>query len=80
MLDHPEMGGEATAAGGVHAAMHACAALARAKTTGEEAFIDVAARDATLVNARLPVILQRNDSHANDRGVTAQLEELGLPG
>lgn len=79
-VDGPEMGGEATAAGGVHAAMHACAALVRAKTTGRGAFIDVAASDATLVNAWLPVTLQRNDSRITDRGGMAQRAEGELSG
>lgn len=79
-VDGPEMGGEATAAGAVHAAMYACAALVRAKTTGQGAFIDVAACDATLVNAWLPVVLQRNDSRVTDRSGSAQRSEGELSG
>jgi len=79
-VDGPEMGGEATAAGAVHAAMYACAALVRAKTTGQGAFIDVAASDATLVNAWLPVVLQRNDSRVTDRSGSAQRSEGELSG
>ena len=79
-VDGPEMGGEATAAGGVHAAMHACAALVRAKTSGQGAFIDVAASDATLVNAWLPVTLQRNDSRITDRSGMAERADGELSG
>ncbi len=79
-VDGPEMGGEATAAGGVHAAMHACAALVRANRTGKGAYIDVAASDATLMNAWLPVVQQLNDARITDRSGMALRAEGELWG
>src|SRR5215208_523283 len=45
--DGANLGGEATSIGALHAALHAVAALVRARETGIGAYIDVAASDAT---------------------------------
>ncbi len=65
--DGANLGGEATSVGALHAALHAVAALVRARSTGIGAYIDVAASDATLLTAWLPIVLARNDSRITDR-------------
>jgi crotonobetainyl-CoA:carnitine CoA-transferase CaiB-like acyl-CoA transferase len=65
--DGANIGGEATSVGALHATMHALAALVRARSTGEGAYIDVAASDATALTAWLPITLQRNEDRITDR-------------
>lgn len=65
--DGANLGGEATSVGALHAALHAVAALVRARATGAGAYVDVAASDATLLTAWLPIALQRNDDRITDR-------------
>lgn len=73
--DGANLGGEATSVGALHAALHAVAALVRARSTGAGAYIDVAASDATALTAWLPIVLQRNDSRITDR--TGMAERAG---
>jgi formyl-CoA transferase len=73
--DGANLGGEATSVGALHAALHAVAALLRARSTGVGAYIDVAASDATALTAWLPISLQRNDSRITDR--TGMAERSG---
>lgn len=64
--DGANLGGEATSVGALHAALHAVAALVRARATGVGAYIDVAASDATAMTAWLPIALQRNADRITD--------------
>ncbi len=64
--DGANIGGEATSVGALHAALHAVAALVRARETGVGAYIDVAASDATAMTAWLPIALQRNAERITD--------------
>jgi crotonobetainyl-CoA:carnitine CoA-transferase CaiB-like acyl-CoA transferase len=64
--DGANLGGEATSVGALHAALHAVAALVRARDTGVGAYIDVAASDATAMTAWLPIVLQRNADRITD--------------
>lgn len=73
--DGANLGGEATSVGGLHAALHAVAAVVRALCTGVGAYIDVAASDATALTAWLPIALQRNDARITDR--TGMAERSG---
>jgi len=65
--DGANLGGEATSVGALHAALHAVAAVIRARGTGQGCYIDVAASDATALTAWLPIVLQRNQSRITDR-------------
>jgi formyl-CoA transferase len=65
--DGANLGGEATSVGALHAALHAVAALVRARETGNGAYIDVAGSDATAMTAWLPIVLQRNADRITDR-------------
>lgn len=78
--DGADLGGEATSVGALHAALHALAAVLRARATGVGAYIDVAASDATLLTAWLPIVLQRNDSRITDRTGMAQRSDGQLTG
>jgi crotonobetainyl-CoA:carnitine CoA-transferase CaiB-like acyl-CoA transferase len=49
--DGANLGGEATSVGALHAALHAVAALVKARDTGLGSYIDVAESDATAVTA-----------------------------
>jgi crotonobetainyl-CoA:carnitine CoA-transferase CaiB-like acyl-CoA transferase len=75
-----EMGGEATVTGAVHAAMWACAALVRARATGEGAYLDVSAADAVVLSAYFPVLDQLNGPRVTDRSGMAQMEGGELVG
>ena len=66
-VDGANLGGEATSVGGLHAALHAVAALVRARETGAGAYIDVAGSDATAMTAWLPIAMQRNAERVTDR-------------
>ena len=63
--DGANLGGEATSVGALHAALHAVAALLRARETGKGAYIDVAGSDATAMTAWLTdsVAAQRGSNH-----------------
>ena len=65
--DGANLGGEATSVGALQAALHAVAALVRARDTGVGAYIDVAGSDATAMTAWLPIALQRNADRITDR-------------
>lgn len=65
--DGANLGGEATSVGALHAALHAVAALVRARDTGIGAYVDVAGSDATAMTAWLAIALQRNDNRITDR-------------
>jgi len=65
--DGANIGGEATSVGALHAALHAVAALVRARGTGTGAYIDVAGSDATATTAWLPIAMQRNAERITDR-------------
>ncbi|MDT3441897.1 CaiB/BaiF CoA-transferase family protein [Pseudofrankia sp. BMG5.37] len=62
-----ELAGEATVIAAMQAALYACAALVRARATGEGANIDVAACDAAVLSAYFPVDLALNDARITDR-------------
>jgi len=79
-VDGANLGGEATSVGALHAALHAVAALVRARETGKGAYIDVAASDATAAVAWLPMSLQRNDARITDRSGMAQRSDGELTG
>ena len=64
--DGANLGGEATSVGALHAALHAVAALVRARATGRGAYIDVSAADATALTAWLPIAIQRNSTRITD--------------
>lgn len=72
-VDGADLGGEATSVGALHAALHAVAALVRARESGVGAYIDVAGSDAAAATAWLPMVLQRNEDRITDRsGVAAR--------
>ena len=75
-----EAGGESTSSGALHAAMHAIAAVVRARSTGEGAHIDVAASDATVATAWLSTVLTLNQERVTDRTGAAALEGAELSG
>ncbi len=62
-----ESGGEGTAAGAVHAALHVAAALTYRYRTGEGVFIDVAGCDGVLAQAWIYATYQLNDHRITDR-------------
>lgn len=60
-------GGEATAAGAIHAAFHVAAALVQRDRTGEGAYIDVSAAAAVVANAWIAATFNLNDHLLTDR-------------
>lgn len=62
-----DTGGEGTAAGAVHAALHAVAALAHRARTGEGCYIDVAGTDGVLAQAWIAATYALNDHRITDR-------------
>jgi crotonobetainyl-CoA:carnitine CoA-transferase CaiB-like acyl-CoA transferase len=78
--DGANLGGEATSVGALHAALHAVAALLRARGTGVGAYIDVAGSDATAMTAWLPIVLQRNADRITDRSGMAARSDGELTG
>ncbi|MGZ8814545.1 MAG: CaiB/BaiF CoA transferase family protein [Mycobacterium sp.] len=78
--DGANLGGEATSVGALHAALHAVAALVRARETGVGAYIDVAASDATAMTAWLPIMLQRNADRITDRSGMAARSDGEMTG
>jgi crotonobetainyl-CoA:carnitine CoA-transferase CaiB-like acyl-CoA transferase len=78
--DGANLGGEATSVGGLHAALHAVAALVRARRTGVGAYIDVAGSDATAMTAWLPIALQRNAERITDRSGMAARSDGEMTG
>ena len=79
-VDGTEIGGEATVTGAVHAAMWACAALIRARATGEGARLDVSAADAVVVSSYFPVLLALNGERITDPSGMAARENGELVG
>ena len=78
--DGANLGGEATSVGALHAALHAVAALLRARETGKGAYIDVAGSDGTAATAWLPIVLQRNADRITDRSGMAARSDGELTG
>lgn len=78
--DGANLGGEATSVGALHAALHAVAALVRARESGVGAYIDVAGSDATAMTAWLPIVLQRNADRITDRSGMAARADGELTG
>ena len=78
--DGANLGGEATSVGALHAALHAVAALTRARETGTGAYIDVAGSDATAATAWLPITLQRNAHRITDRSGMAARSDGEMTG
>jgi len=78
--DGANLGGEATSVGALHAALHAVAALLRARATGKGAYIDVAGSDGTAATAWLPIVLQRNADRITDRSGMAARSDGELTG
>lgn len=70
-------GGEATAAGAIHAAFHVAAALVQRDRTGEGAYIDVSAVAAVVANAWIAATSNLNDQLVAER---AQLSDSGEGG
>ena len=60
-------GGEGTAAGAVHAALHVAAALVQRERTGEGCFIDVAGHDGVVVNGWIAATYLLNEHRITDR-------------
>jgi crotonobetainyl-CoA:carnitine CoA-transferase CaiB-like acyl-CoA transferase len=67
LMRDARMGGEATAAGAAHAALHIAAALYRRGVTGEGCHIDVAGVDGVLANAWISSVYSLNESRIVDR-------------
>lgn len=70
-------GGEGTAAGAPHAAMHAVAAVVRRDRTGEGAYIDVAGSDAVISQAWVASTYLLNDHRIVDRSSMASDSKRG---
>lgn len=70
-------GGEGTAAGAPHAAMHAIAAIVRRDRTGEGAYIDVAGSDAVITQAWVAATYLLNDHRIVDRSSMASESKRG---
>ncbi len=66
-LGGAEMGGEATAAAAVHAALRVAAALFARERTGKGCHIDVAGSDAVIAQALAAVIYKLNDARLTER-------------
>jgi crotonobetainyl-CoA:carnitine CoA-transferase CaiB-like acyl-CoA transferase len=66
-LGGTEMGGEATAAAAVHAALRVAAALYARERTGRGSHIDVAGADAVIAQALTAVVYQLNDARLTER-------------
>jgi crotonobetainyl-CoA:carnitine CoA-transferase CaiB-like acyl-CoA transferase len=62
-----DTGGDGTAAGAVHAALHAVAALAQRSRTGEGAFIDVAGPDGVIAQGWIAATYALNEHRITDR-------------
>ena len=60
------MGGDGTAAGAVHAALHVAAALVRRERTGEGCFIDVAGHDGVIAQAWIGATYALNIDRVTD--------------
>ena len=71
------MGGDGTAAGAAHAAMHVAAALVRRERTGEGCFIDVAGHDGVIAQAWIGATYALNFDRITDGRTlpTARTEE-----
>jgi crotonobetainyl-CoA:carnitine CoA-transferase CaiB-like acyl-CoA transferase len=61
------MGGDGTAAGAAHAALHVAAALVRKERTGEGCFIDVAGHDGVIAQAWIGATYALNIDRVTDR-------------
>ncbi len=62
-----DSGGEATAAGAVHAALHIAAALVQRQRNGRGAFIDVAGPDAVIAQGWIAAVYALNEHRIADR-------------
>jgi crotonobetainyl-CoA:carnitine CoA-transferase CaiB-like acyl-CoA transferase len=71
-------GGEATAAGAIHAAFHVAAALVHRDRTGEGAYIDVSAAAAVVANAWIAATFNLNDHLLSDRADLPDPNAAGL--
>src|SRR5436305_165060 len=67
-----DLGGEGTAAGAVHAALHVAAALTYRHNTGEGCFIDVAGVDGVIAQSWIASTYALNDALITDRSTMAQ--------
>jgi len=75
-----ESGGESTSVGALHAALQAVSAVIRARATGEGAYIDVAASDATVSAAWLSTVMTLNDHRVTDRTGSVEMDGAELTG
>ncbi|GCD90151.1 CaiB/BaiF CoA-transferase family protein [Nocardioides sp. LS1] len=71
-------GGEATAAGAIHAAFHVAAALVQRDRTGEGAYIDVSAAAAVVANGWIAATFTLNDHLVTDRADLPNPDATGL--
>jgi crotonobetainyl-CoA:carnitine CoA-transferase CaiB-like acyl-CoA transferase len=62
-----KIGGDGTAAGGTHAALHIAAALVRRDRTGQGCYLDAAGSDGVLANGWMATIYGLNDERITDR-------------
>lgn len=69
-------GGDGTAAGGVHAALHVAAALVRRDRTGEGAYLDAAGSDGVIASGWMAAVYGLNNERITDR---RNLREPGQP-
>lgn len=72
------MGGDGTAAGAIHAALHVAAALVQRARTGEGSFIDVAGHDGVIAQAWIAATYALNGHRITDAGtLPAEKSEEG---
>jgi crotonobetainyl-CoA:carnitine CoA-transferase CaiB-like acyl-CoA transferase len=69
-------GGDGTAAGGAHAALHVAAALVRRDRTGQGAYLDAAGSDGVIASGWMAAVYGLNDERITDR---RNLREPGQP-
>ena len=74
------IGGDGTAAGGIHAAAHVLAALVRRDRTGEGAYLDAAGADGVIAQGWIGAVYSINDGRIVDRRGLRPKDEPPLSG